>query len=79
MYVYRGNEYEKIQDFVGRIQTQFPNAEPMQKLTPPSAEIKESPQQCEFLLTFSELVIYNYLEGKLFTFFPFYLTFKLLL
>ncbi|XP_065556971.1 dedicator of cytokinesis protein 1-like isoform X2 [Artemia franciscana] len=45
VYVYRGNEYEKIQDFVGRIQTQFPNAEPMQKLTPPSAEIKESPQQ----------------------------------
>ena len=44
--MYRGNGYERLGDFQSRILDQFPNAELMKKLTPPSDEVKESPQQC---------------------------------
>ncbi|CAL4230656.1 unnamed protein product, partial [Meganyctiphanes norvegica] len=45
VFVYRGNGYERLGDFTSRILDQFPNAELMKKLTPPSKEVKESPQQ----------------------------------
>ncbi|XP_068248217.1 dedicator of cytokinesis protein 1 isoform X5 [Palaemon carinicauda] len=45
VFVYRGNGYERLGDFTSRILDQFPNAELMKKLTPPSDEVKESPQQ----------------------------------
>ncbi|XP_069941837.1 dedicator of cytokinesis protein 1 isoform X2 [Cherax quadricarinatus] len=45
VFVYRGNGFERLADFTSRILDQFPNAELMKKLTPPSYEVKESPQQ----------------------------------
>ncbi|XP_050707802.1 dedicator of cytokinesis protein 1-like isoform X3 [Eriocheir sinensis] len=45
VFVYRGNGYERLEDFTRRIRDQFPNAELMTKLTPPSEEAKESPHQ----------------------------------
>ncbi|KAG7160013.1 Dedicator of cytokinesis protein 2-like [Homarus americanus] len=45
VFVYRGNGFERLADFTSRILDQFPNAELMKKLTPPSDEVKESPQQ----------------------------------
>lgn len=49
MFVYRGNGFERLADFTSRILDQFPNAELMKKLTPPSDEVKESPQQCKLM------------------------------
>lgn len=48
--MYRGNGYERLGDFTSRILDQFPNAELMKKLTPPSDEVKESPQQCKLFI-----------------------------
>ncbi|KAG0720444.1 Dedicator of cytokinesis protein 5 [Chionoecetes opilio] len=45
VFVYRGNGFERLAEFTTRILDQFPNAEPMKKLTPPSEESKESPHQ----------------------------------
>ncbi|XP_076042771.1 dedicator of cytokinesis protein 1-like isoform X4 [Oratosquilla oratoria] len=45
VFVYRGHGYERLSDFTTRIMDQFPNAEMMKKLTPPSNEVKDSPQQ----------------------------------
>lgn len=50
VFVYRGNGYERLGDFTSRILDQFPNAELMKKLTPPSDEVKESPQQCKLFI-----------------------------
>ncbi|KAK4298449.1 hypothetical protein Pmani_029209 [Petrolisthes manimaculis] len=45
VFVYRGNGFERLADFTSRILDQFPNAERMTKLTPPSDDVKDSPQQ----------------------------------
>ncbi|XP_060585551.1 dedicator of cytokinesis protein 1-like isoform X2 [Ruditapes philippinarum] len=45
VFIYRGKEYERLQDFNGRMQTLFPNSELMKTLSAPSDEIKESPKQ----------------------------------
>ncbi|XP_066549905.1 dedicator of cytokinesis protein 1 isoform X2 [Amia ocellicauda] len=45
MFIYRGKEYERREDFEARLLTQFPNAEKMKTSTPPSEEIKSSPAQ----------------------------------
>ena len=45
-FVYRGKEYERLTDFSSRTLNQLPNAELMNKLTPPGEDIKESAQQC---------------------------------
>lgn len=45
VFVFRGKEYERLGDFTNRILLQFPNAETMNKLTPPDQEIMDSPQQ----------------------------------
>ena len=45
IFVFRGKEYERLSDFTNRILFQFPNAEIMNRLTPPDQEIKDSPQQ----------------------------------
>ena len=45
IFVFRGKEYERLSDFINRIQLQFPNAEMMNRLTPPDQEIMDSPQQ----------------------------------
>lgn len=46
MFIYRGKEYERREDFEARLLTQFPNAEKMKTTTPPSEETKCSPGQC---------------------------------
>ena len=43
--MYRGKEYERLQDFCSRTLNGLPNAELMTKLTAPSEEILNSPQQ----------------------------------
>ncbi|KAJ0060442.1 hypothetical protein NL108_011535 [Boleophthalmus pectinirostris] len=45
MFIYRGKEYERREDFEARLLTQFPNAEKMKTTTPPSEETKNSPGQ----------------------------------
>ncbi|XP_037134483.1 dedicator of cytokinesis protein 1 [Syngnathus acus] len=42
MFIYRGKEYERWEDFEARLLTQFPNAEKMKTTTPPSEDIKNS-------------------------------------
>ena len=46
MFIYRGKEYERREDFEARVLTQFPNAEKMKTTTPPSEDTKTSPGQC---------------------------------
>ncbi|KAM5309668.1 dedicator of cytokinesis protein 5 isoform 3-T4 [Glossophaga mutica] len=45
IFIYRGKEYERREDFSLRLLTQFPNAEKMTSTTPPGEEIKCSPKQ----------------------------------
>uniref|UniRef100_G1P6P7 Dedicator of cytokinesis 5 n=1 Tax=Myotis lucifugus TaxID=59463 RepID=G1P6P7_MYOLU len=45
VFIYRGKEYERLEDFSLRLLTQFPNAEKMTSSTPPGEEIKCSPKQ----------------------------------
>uniref|UniRef100_A0A3B5LHD3 Dedicator of cytokinesis 1 n=1 Tax=Xiphophorus couchianus TaxID=32473 RepID=A0A3B5LHD3_9TELE len=45
MFMYRGKEYERREDFEARLLTQFPNAEQMKTTTPPSEDTKSSPGQ----------------------------------
>uniref|UniRef100_A0A3P9IW85 Dedicator of cytokinesis 1 n=1 Tax=Oryzias latipes TaxID=8090 RepID=A0A3P9IW85_ORYLA len=45
MFIYRGKEYERREDFEARLLTQFPNAEKMKTTTPPSEDLKNSSLQ----------------------------------
>ncbi|XP_015202316.1 dedicator of cytokinesis protein 1 isoform X1 [Lepisosteus oculatus] len=45
MFIYRGKEYERREDFEARLLTQFPNADKMKTTTPPNEDIKNSPGQ----------------------------------
>uniref|UniRef100_A0A3P9NIS5 Dedicator of cytokinesis 1 n=1 Tax=Poecilia reticulata TaxID=8081 RepID=A0A3P9NIS5_POERE len=45
MFMYRGKEYERREDFEARLLTQFPNAEKMKTTTPPSEDTKSSSGQ----------------------------------
>ncbi|XP_023406771.1 dedicator of cytokinesis protein 5 isoform X9 [Loxodonta africana] len=45
IFIYRGKEYERREDFSLRLLTQFPNAEKMTSTTPPGEDIKNSPKQ----------------------------------
>ncbi|KAK5881418.1 hypothetical protein CesoFtcFv8_022219 [Champsocephalus esox] len=45
MFIYRGKEYERREDFEARLLTQFPNAEKMKITTPPSEDTKCSSLQ----------------------------------
>lgn len=46
VYIYRGKEYERLADFNARILNEFPKAELLNKLTPPSEDITQSERQC---------------------------------
>uniref|UniRef100_A0A8K9UDV2 Dedicator of cytokinesis 1 n=1 Tax=Oncorhynchus mykiss TaxID=8022 RepID=A0A8K9UDV2_ONCMY len=46
MFIYRGKEYERREDFEARLLTQFPNADKMKTTTPPGEDIKTSSSQC---------------------------------
>ncbi|XP_040558501.1 dedicator of cytokinesis protein 1 isoform X4 [Gallus gallus] len=45
VFIYRGKEYERREDFEARLLTQFPNAEKMKTTSPPGDEIKSSSGQ----------------------------------
>ncbi|GCC17719.1 hypothetical protein chiPu_0017657, partial [Chiloscyllium punctatum] len=45
VFIYRGKEYERREDFQGQLMTEFPNAERMNTTSPPSSNIKNSPGQ----------------------------------
>nr|XP_012153465.1 PREDICTED: dedicator of cytokinesis protein 1 isoform X5 [Megachile rotundata] len=45
IFIYRGKEYERLSDFCSRTLNQLPNAEQMNKLSPPTPEILESNHQ----------------------------------
>uniref|UniRef100_A0A672LHB2 Dedicator of cytokinesis 1 n=1 Tax=Sinocyclocheilus grahami TaxID=75366 RepID=A0A672LHB2_SINGR len=45
MFICRGKEYERWEDFEARLLTQFPNAEKMKTTTPPSEDIRSSSGQ----------------------------------
>lgn len=55
MFIYRGKEYERREDFEARLLTQFPNAEKMKTTTPPSEDTKSSSGQC-ILRTFTKQI-----------------------
>ncbi|OCT71603.1 dedicator of cytokinesis protein 1 isoform X2 [Xenopus laevis] len=42
IFIYRGKEYERREDFEARLLTQFPNAEKMKTTTPPGDDMKNS-------------------------------------
>lgn len=44
-FIYRGQEYEKIGSFNQRMQSQFPDAQMMDKNTPPDSDVLESDKQ----------------------------------
>ncbi|KTF89594.1 hypothetical protein cypCar_00033458 [Cyprinus carpio] len=46
MFIYRGKEYERREDFEARLLTQLPNAEKMKTTTPPTEDIRSSSGQC---------------------------------
>ncbi|TRY58239.1 hypothetical protein DNTS_021940, partial [Danionella cerebrum] len=50
MFIYRGKEYERWEDFEARLLTQFPNAEKMKTSVPPSDEIRSSSAQCILII-----------------------------
>ncbi|XP_056626925.1 dedicator of cytokinesis protein 1 isoform X1 [Triplophysa dalaica] len=45
MFIYRGKEYERWEDFKARLLTQFPNAEKMKTTSPPGEDIRLSSGQ----------------------------------
>ncbi|KAM3912824.1 dedicator of cytokinesis protein 1 isoform 2-T2 [Leptodactylus fuscus] len=45
VFIYRGKEYERREDFEARLLTQFPNAEKMKTTSPPGDDIKNSSAQ----------------------------------
>uniref|UniRef100_A0A672TYM8 Dedicator of cytokinesis 1 n=1 Tax=Strigops habroptila TaxID=2489341 RepID=A0A672TYM8_STRHB len=45
VFIYRGKEYERREDFEARLLTQFPNAEKMKTTSPPGDDIKNSSGQ----------------------------------
>ncbi|XP_030761843.1 dedicator of cytokinesis protein 1 isoform X2 [Sitophilus oryzae] len=45
VFIYRGKEYERLQEFNGRIMNEFPKAQLLNKLTPPGDDIKNSDKQ----------------------------------
>ncbi|XP_035674913.1 dedicator of cytokinesis protein 1-like isoform X4 [Branchiostoma floridae] len=45
VFIYRGKEYERLGDFTSRLLSQFPHAQPINKVTAPGPEILESPSQ----------------------------------
>nr|XP_033796805.1 dedicator of cytokinesis protein 1 isoform X1 [Geotrypetes seraphini] len=45
VFIYRGKEYERREDFEARLLTQFPNAEKMKTTSPPGDDIKNSTGQ----------------------------------
>ena len=61
IFIYRGKEYERREDFSLRLLTQFPNAEKMSSTTPPGDDIKSSPKQC--------ILVLHHSLGALFFFF----------
>lgn len=44
--MYRGLEYERIEAFTQRLQTEFPSAQILTKNSPPSHAILQSDAQC---------------------------------
>lgn len=59
VFVYRGKEYERLDDFNARILNEYPKAELLNKLDPPGDDIKNSDKQCILCFSFSvNFVIY---------------------
>lgn len=46
VFIYRGKEYERLDDFNSRILNEFPKAELFMKLTAPGKDVMESNKQC---------------------------------
>lgn len=46
VFIYRGKEYERREDFEMRLLSPFPNAEKLKSTSPPGQDITDSPGQC---------------------------------
>uniref|UniRef100_A0A663EL85 Dedicator of cytokinesis 5 n=1 Tax=Aquila chrysaetos chrysaetos TaxID=223781 RepID=A0A663EL85_AQUCH len=57
IFIYRGKEYERREDFNLKLLTQFPSAEKMTSTAPPGEEIKSSPKQFQFKLENSPFIL----------------------
>jgi len=62
VFIYRGLEYERMEAFTQRLQTEFPTAQLLTKNSPPSQTILQSDAQCKLYLL---LINYEVLTFKL--------------
>ena len=46
VFIYRGKEYERREDFQAQLMSQFPSAEKMNTTSAPGEDVKNSPGQC---------------------------------
>lgn len=46
VFIYRGKEYERREDFQMQLMSQFPNAEKMNTTSAPGDDVKNAPGQC---------------------------------
>lgn len=46
VFIYRGKEYERREDFQMQLMSQFPNAEKMNTTSSPGDDVKNAPGQC---------------------------------
>lgn len=46
MFIYRGKEYERREDFQAQLMSHFPNAEKMNTTAPPDEKLKNAAVQC---------------------------------
>uniref|UniRef100_A0A4W3GF40 Dedicator of cytokinesis protein 2-like n=1 Tax=Callorhinchus milii TaxID=7868 RepID=A0A4W3GF40_CALMI len=52
VFIYRGKEYERREDFELQLMMQFPNAEKMKTTSPPGVDLRSGPGQCILPLHF---------------------------
>lgn len=64
MFIYRGKEYERWEDFKARLLTQFPNAEKMKTTSPPGEDIRLSSGQCILTEHHDNIHIYQTLNTR---------------
>uniref|UniRef100_A0A8D2LI46 Dedicator of cytokinesis 5 n=1 Tax=Varanus komodoensis TaxID=61221 RepID=A0A8D2LI46_VARKO len=71
IFIYRGKEYERREDFNLKLLTQFPNAEKLSSTAPPTEEIRSSLKQCIFFGVKGEGML-SWSDATVSCFFSFY-------
>ncbi|XP_044515775.1 dedicator of cytokinesis protein 2 [Gracilinanus agilis] len=66
VFIYRGKEYERREDFQIQLMSQFPNAEKMNTTSAPGDDVKNSPGQCILIRILDSLKLSS--SGTFYTF-----------